>query len=99
MEAKIEEKKQKKFRPIKKLNEWWDGLGFNKQLYITCGIWALDGVLWGKAISDVINEKKMKKSMEGAYILGKKDGNIEAYKEMAQTNPFADFKPTETKKF
>lgn len=80
----MENKKEK--NPIKKLARWWDGLSFNTQVWITCGLWFADGLLWGSAISDIKNTKKANKAAIGAACSGYMMGQADAYKEMAMQN-------------
>lgn len=84
---------------LKKVNDWWDGLSFNTQLGITCGVWFIDGLLWGSLISDIKKVKQLKTAEASGAVKGYCLGQIDAYRDIATTNPFNNLKNPTVGKF
>ena len=93
----METKKER--NPVKKVINWWNGLSFSTQLWITCGVWFADGLLYGSAIANIKNNKKIKKAAEVGAAQGYMLGQVDAYKDIASQNPFKDIKNPTVKKF
>lgn len=82
---------EQKRGPIKRLKDWWDGLTYNQQLGIVVGIWTLDGFLFGTEITAAHKNKQMKQAVHIAKAEGYINGQMDAYKEMAQRNRTTKF--------
>ena len=79
----IDPPKPKKKGIFGRISDWWNGLDFNKQLWITCGLWAADGLLWGSLITSSVKDKQAEKLMDIAYDEGVKDGQMKTYQDLA----------------
>ena len=72
----------KKRGPVQAVKDWWNRRTFGEQLACVCGIWCLDGILWGAAITSAVKDKKAVKIANYAYSEGLKDGKLNAYKDI-----------------
>lgn len=76
---------KKKEGLFKKIGNWWVNLTNDQQWMVVCGVYLVDGLVIGSAVSKMKFEKKQAKKIEAlgaskGYILGQ----IDAYKEMAR---------------
>ena len=93
----METKKEKKSL-VKRAKDWWNDLPERKKkgINILCAMGACfaGGLCAGRSISNTRKEKIANEAGEKGYALGQ----IEAYKDIARSNPFNDIKnPTVTK--
>lgn len=78
---------KKKFRPITRVKDWWNGLTSDQQWLCVVGLWTFDGALFGSLITAKHKDKQIEQAEKigatNGYILGQ----IDAYKDIAQ-NPY-----------
>ena len=81
--------KEKKPNIFKRLKRWWkeDLTEDDRDIFKIAGIWCLDGALFGSIITGAVAGGKAKKMQKQALAAGYIQGQMDAYKEMAQ-NPY-----------
>ena len=81
--------KEKKPNIFKRLKRWWkeDLTEDDRDIFKLAGIWCLDGALFGTLITGAVVGNKSKKMQKQALAAGYIQGQMDAYKEMAQ-NPY-----------
>ena len=80
---------EKKPNIFKRLKRWWkeDLTEDDRDIFKIAGIWCLDGALFGTLITGAVVGNKSKKMQKQALAAGYIQGQMDAYKEMAQ-NPY-----------
>ena len=82
-------KKKGFFRSIADgFTNWFDGLSFNQQVGFICAGMFVSGMCYGSAFQQMADKKKTKKVRDVSYSLGVQQGRLDAYKDVATTNPF-----------
>ena len=82
-------KKKGFFRSIADgFTNWFDGLSFNQQVGFICAGMFVSGMCYGSAFQQMADKKKTKKVRDVSYAFGVQQGRLEAYKDVATTNPF-----------
>lgn len=83
------EVKVKKENVFSKIKRWWkEELSEDERTWLKIvGIWTIDGAMLGTAITGAVKNKQIKKTAIRAAEMGYTQGQIDAYKEMAQ-NPY-----------
>ena len=81
--------KEKKPNIFKRLKRGWkeDLTEDDRDIFQIAGIWCLDGALFGTLITGAVVGNKSKKMQKQALAAGYIQGQMDAYKEMAQ-NPY-----------
>lgn len=79
---------KKKENVFKKIKRWWkeDLTEDDRDIFKIAGIWFVDGTLLGTLITTCAKDRKIKKVANQAIAAGYLQGQMDAYKEMAQ-NP------------
>jgi len=72
---------------IRRVQDWWYGLSENQQIGLVCGVWFLDGILYGSYGMKIHKDKQAKEIAAHAAAQGYLMGQSDAYKEIAQ-NPY-----------
>lgn len=83
------EVKVKKPSIFQRAKNWWNGLTNDQQWLCVTGLWTIDGLLWGSYLTAVHKNKQIEKAEQVGACKGYVIGQIDAYKEMAQSNPYA----------
>lgn len=85
--VEIRIKKDNIFRRIKR---WWkEELTSDERTWLKIvGIWTVDGVMIGTAVTGAVKNKQMKKAVDRSLAVGYIQGQMDAYKEIAQ-NPYS----------
>ena len=96
--------KEKKPNIFKRLKRWWkeDLTEDDRDIFKLAGIWCLDGALFGTLITGAVVGNKSKKMQKQALAAGYIQGQMDAYKEMAQNpqyKPVGVYSNQATKKF
>lgn len=78
---------KKKFRPIARVKDWWNGLTSDQQWLCVVGLWTFDGALFGSLITAKHKDKQIEQAEKIGASKGYILGQIDAYKEIAQ-NPY-----------
>ena len=84
------EANKKKPNIFKRIKRWWkeDLTEDDRDIFKIAGIWCVDGALWGTLITSIVKDQKTKKVVNNAIVAGYQMGQVDAYKEMAQNNPY-----------
>lgn len=78
---------KKKFRPIARVKDWWNGLTSDQQWLCVVGLWTFDGALFGSLITAKHKDKQIEQAEKIGASKGYILGQIDAYKDVAQ-NPY-----------
>lgn len=82
----VVEKKKKSF--VQKIKDKWNSLSEDEKDWTKItAIWTFDGLLWGTLITSIVKDAKTKKIAKNCAAAGYIQGQMDAYKEMAQ-NPY-----------
>ena len=82
----VVEKKKKSF--VQKIKDKWNSLSQDEKDWTKItAIWTFDGILWGSIFTAISAERKMKKVANTAAAAGYIQGQMDAYRDMAQ-NPY-----------
>jgi len=79
---------EKKPNIFKRLKHWWkeDLTEDDRDIFKIAGIWCLDGALFGTLITGAVVGNKSKKMQKQVLAAGYIQGQMDAYKEMAQNS-------------
>lgn len=81
---------EKKENVFKKIKRWWkEELTDDERTWLkVVGVWTFDGAMIGTIITGAVKNNQMRKIAKQTYAKGYLVGTLDAYREVAQQNPY-----------